>query len=540
VQAPRCVWLVTVAFLFLLLSATVLYPPYRGPDELAHVDLVVALDHGVSPLWEPESRSTDLGVQAGALLPNVRLGSPQVLAEGTLPDRPDRVSYNDLGGRTSSGTNNQLVQHPPAYYLLLSGVLAVLPGWEDMPFDRVVGLLRVFTVLLVAPLPLVAHYTATRLTLLPVVPLMAAATVLAVPQLVHIGSSVNNDNLQNLLAGLCTAIVAFVASGDSSRRTAVAAGVVLGLGLLTKGLMLVFVGVLGLAYLVAWSRRRSWRTATSGLLALGIAFFIGGWWWLRNLIMYDRVQPSGRARSVEVVRGWGAEAWGWLGDFVVFVNARFWFDHPSGSSSGVSIWLGVAASVVVTVLVAHALWPASRTQLPAVAALAVVAVPLPLLLAVLLLGSYETFTYGGNQPALQGRYLFGGLVGFGVAASMGYARLLRGTWPVILLLPLGAWCAVAQLLAVFSAVRLYWWPADDRVGTLLSGLTRIMPWPDGVVLGVLAAAAVMAAAAGIETLRWASAGSGTRAGAAPDLARASAHGQGDTGKRDVRHGEQRP
>jgi len=501
VQVPRCVWLVTIAFLFLLLSATVLYPPYRGPDEPLHVDLVLALDQGVSPLWEPASRDTSDGVRAGALLPNTRLGAPQMMADASFPDRPERVSYNDLGGDASSGSTNQLVQHPPAYYLMLSGVLALVPGWEDMPFDRVVTVLRLVTVLLIAPLPLLAYSCARRLTRSAAVPVIAAVMVAGVPQLVHIGSAVNNDNLLNLLAGLCTVLVAFVCTGDLSRRTAVSAGVVLGLGLQTKGLMLVFVGVLGLAYLVAWGRMRTRSAVTSGALALTVAFLIGGWWWLRNLLVFGRVQPAGRLRADEVVRGWGDEAWRWLSEFAFFVNLRYWFDHPSGSSTGISVGLAVLATTVAAALVVVALWPRPGREAPVVV-LAVLALPVPALLAVLVAGSYESFTFGVNQPAFQGRYLFGGLVGISSVAALGLARWLDGAQAAAVAAPVLGWCVAVQALAAFTASRLYWWPGDGGILAMLDGMVRVMPWPDGLVPLVFAATVVAAAAAFVDVLRY--------------------------------------
>ena len=65
----------------------------------------------------------------------------------------------------------------------------------------------------------------------------------------------------------------------------------LGIGLQTKGLMLVLGVVLGLAYLVAGSRGAMGRAVRSGSLAMGVAFVIGGWWWASNLLTYGRVQP---------------------------------------------------------------------------------------------------------------------------------------------------------------------------------------------------------------------------------------------------------
>src|SRR5207247_1328315 len=66
----------------------------------------------------------------------------------------------------------------------------------------------------------------------------AAAVLLAVPELYHIGASVNNDNLLILLLFGSTLAAATVARGDVRFRPAAVFGLVVGLALLPKGLAL--------------------------------------------------------------------------------------------------------------------------------------------------------------------------------------------------------------------------------------------------------------------------------------------------------------
>src|SRR5262249_55365893 len=76
----------------------------------------------------------------------------------------------------------------------------------------------------------------------------------AVPQLVHIGASVTNDSGMVLTGGLATVVIAYVLRGDTSRRTATMGGGIVGAGLLTKSLAVVFVPGVAAASRVAGRR----------------------------------------------------------------------------------------------------------------------------------------------------------------------------------------------------------------------------------------------------------------------------------------------
>src|SRR6266536_355320 len=162
------------------------------------------------------------------------------------------------------------------------------------------------------------------------VPLAAAVLPVTLPGLSHIGSVVNNDNLLTLLTGGLLLVLAGVLGGDLRVRTGALVGLLLGLGLLTKGLALVVPVPVAVGYLVAGRRhRRRLLGGLPGLAAAGaVSAAVGGWWWARNLLLYGAVEPSGVGAAWErVINGGPRPGGSWLGlvpKFVFRFQSRFW------------------------------------------------------------------------------------------------------------------------------------------------------------------------------------------------------------------------
>ena len=154
-------------------------------------------------------------------------------------------------------------------------ITTMIPGDSTWSFDRLVYLLRVLNVALVASIPAIAYLTARRIGVSVRASVFACLLVMAIPQLAHIGSSVNNDNLVVLLGALAALGAAAVTVGDLTRRRAVWLGVVLGLALLTKATSFTFVPMVVLAYAV--HVRRDARIVVRRVLETGaVAFLAGG------------------------------------------------------------------------------------------------------------------------------------------------------------------------------------------------------------------------------------------------------------------------
>ena len=316
-------WAATLLFALLMVAWTIVTPGFRNPDEPQHVNSVLRVAEGEG--WPPPSEAymapevlrakTLTGFSAidgqvgnwagGTLLPGVRAGvAPQDLMYYALfsSQSPtpvdDRLPFDALTldpGVDLTQHGDQMTQHPPLYYAVDAGVLHAF-GALDWRFDRTLALMRLCSVAMVLPLPLLAAATARRFTRRRRVADLAAFLPLAVPQLAALGGSVTNDALVILLGGVLTYCLARILTGDRSWRTVVLVGVTLGLALLTKGTMLAAVPVAGLAVVVGARRAVAlpWG-AVLGRLAVvwGAGFVIGGWWWAVNYLRYGTFQPDG-------------------------------------------------------------------------------------------------------------------------------------------------------------------------------------------------------------------------------------------------------
>lgn len=518
-DVPAPVWWFTAVLGFLLLLATLLYPPYRGPDEPQHVDLAVALERGeTSPLWEPGERLLSPGVAAAELVENRRTADPVRLADRDLVRRGERVSFDEALAAGGSDRGNQLVQHPPGYYLLLAGALRLLPGWERWDFETVVAVLRLVNLLLVLPLPLIAHAAARRASANRTVGVVGAGAVLAVPQLVHIGSSVNNDNLAVLATALWTLLTLHILAGDSSLRTAFWVGLTLGIGLQSKGLLLVLVPLLIAVYVVLGWRTRSPRVLGALVTAGGVSGVIGGWWWLRNWVRYGTPQPDGAypggvGPPAEDAAGWSDGGPEWVRSFAELFVYRFFFDDPSGEAPFGTAWVLAAGAAIVGGLLLLVVFSSRTATLPGGIPLAdrlLIFLPLPLIVAIVASGSWDSFVRGLPLAAMQGRYAFPAICGLAVLVALGLYRVTPVRWrpalPALILLV----ALTYQLLAVLTTLRLYWWsPSAGPLGTARA-FVDAAPWPASFVMLVVLSAAGTALGALLAVARLSLTGHGSR------------------------------
>lgn len=474
-RVPAAVWALTALHLSLLVLYTLLYPPYLGPDEPQHVDMVVALRSGDG--WpDPGERTLSLGVYRTSD-PIYPQGDVEALPRPYRPDqfspRGLRPSLEEAGGNAPSvgALPNQLVQHPPLYYAMGALVLELAPG--ELPYDRSLALLRLLSVVLVAPLPLLC-WAATRLVV-PGAAVAAAAVPLAVPGLTRIGAMAGNDSLIVLAGAAATVALLRVGRGDLSLRTAAATGGLVTLALLAKGFGLVFVPLLALAYGVA-AIRGAGRAVLRPLLVAGAVAAVGGLWWLRNLVRYGVVQPNGFGDEAAAgllgerrAPGSSAELAPFVRDFAELITTRFW--AGLGVVEPPTFPLLLAAALTVLALLLGLAAVTRRRTLDLLLALA----PLTLVLGLTVRTAWSSYVAFGRDPGVQGRYLYVGVAGLAVAIGIGAYRLL-GRWAALTLL------VGALTLQVYAVVLV----TEDFYGERVrEAVIYIAPWPGWVVGAVL-------------------------------------------------------
>jgi hypothetical protein len=493
---PRALWVLWAGFFGILLGYSVLVPLIRSPDERLHVDLILSIEGGRYG-WDPYGgRMTERGEAA-----NAALGSwvqPKT-ADNATPRR-ERPSLDELGGLGPSDRANWQRQHPPLYYVVLGNIV---DGVADR-VDQHVWLLRLINAVLASlliPLGFLAAAAATERT---AVRVAAAASLAAIPQLAHIGASVSNDNLLNVLAAATLVAALHLTRHAVTTRRLVLLGGLLGLALLTKNVA----GVLTASVVLAVTRRdrrdgRSWLDVAGHLaVVLGLAFVVGGWWWARNLVIHGTLLPSDYEPALEP----GASrppTWTWLQAFVDRVDRSFWGELGSLEAE-IPWWAAWAATALLVVVIAAALRTRRAAHLP----LAVALVPLAAALLLLLALTWRGVAVDGRFPGLQGRYLYVGVIGVVVAVAAlldglsGETRRRAG-WVLA--------GAVVGLHAVTVHTALQWFYGGPALG-LGDQLRGLLAWsPVGNVAtvliliagatGVIACAAVAQRAASSECQR---------------------------------------
>lgn len=419
-MSPAYRWavaLLTVAIAGVVTVWSVLMPLLRAPDELQHLNSVVRLVDGGG--WPDPGHAlvrddvAGLAVKTGLVadgyplsffyytgLPNGTLqGGPSFLR--VMPEPDDERAPLATLSREGGGVD-QMTQHPPLFYAVAAGAYVAV-GADDWAWDDAGWFLRLLSVAMVAAaVPFVAG-TARRVSGSEVVGVVACASLLLIPQFAHIAGTITNDSLQFLLVTILVYLCARGLTGDASVRNSVLLAVVAGLALLVKGLTLAVAPLVVAAVLVAHWRSGPKRLALH-LLGVGAGTLaVGGWWWVRNLLVFGTVQPTAAAASGEVLP-WG-DAEPTLGKYLELFVANhvpsFWGEFG---------WLEIPPPTWLVVLLSVALGLALVRGTRILAARdprLLVLLTLPLcLLGIVMSGSFDAYMRTGMIQGVQGRYLF--------------------------------------------------------------------------------------------------------------------------------------
>ena len=510
-------WCATAVFVTLLIVWSAITPDFRNPDEPQHVNSVLRVAEGGG--WPAPAKAflSDHVIRAktlsgfsavdgqggnwggGTLLPGVRPEyKPSELKYFALfsgrPVTPEaaRLPFDELETTKPVDVRHygdQMTQHPPLYYAVTAGVVLAV-GALDWHFDRTIGLMRLVSVLMVGLLPLMAFSVAMRLTGNRRLGDLAAVVPLAIPQLASIGGSVTNDALVILLGGLAAVLMSRVLTGDRSWRTLALLAATLGLGLLTKGTLLVLVPVVGLAVVVGARRsavapRLAWPPVLLRLAAVwGVAFVIGGWWWAVNLLRYGTLQPQGMPGAVAPSRGVGVHrdsVLTYFGHWFTKLMTSFWGDFG---------WLELSLNSTVVlaatvVLIGAVVLAFRRTQTRAT--LAVLLSMVVITGALLFQTTYSAHLASGQYGGIQGRYLFGALVPVFAAAAIGLGSLIPEghrlqRWLPAVVLP---FVLASAAYGLWVGFRGFYLDVGWTLGAAWARMVAWSPFPDWAAVGLL-------------------------------------------------------
>lgn len=507
----------------MLVLWAVLTPAFRAPDEPQHFNSVLRLLEGGG--WpEPQTAMISDGVrvavdeagwapvdqpfirQSAAVLPGEaeRVGPP-LFVELDPGDPADRVVVSTVELPAGSGPPavDQMTQHPPGYYALGALVLKLLGG-EDWRWDQQLLVLRLLSASLVVWLvPLTAATTraiggSTRAALI------AAVSVTGVSQLAHINSAVTNDALANVSAATVLWLASLALTRRHTWKLVLGAGIALGIALLSKGFLLASIPVVAISFVLGHranprARPRWW----AAFVSLAVAFAVGGWWWLRNLVLYGAIQPDGMPPRPYLDTGQEPSVLAFLRGARRGLVSSAWGNYGWMELS-VPAWLGQAMTVALLLAVVGALVAGGGTRMP----LAVLLL-LPLLtLLIILYGSWQAYVDGGYLAGLQGRYLFVAVPVFaacvGIATDAAGSRLPAGQRRALLLVVpvtcvgLGAYGLAFAFQGFYHPagesvrVALGRWEAWSTLGTTATAIAVIAPCIAAVLTVTLLARAFAA------------------------------------------------
>ena len=378
------------ALLFAALATAARFPVWALVDEAAHYDYVQSVaEDGRFPVLDEDSVHDEV----------------LAIDEGTYPD-PARVPAEERGlfGRSYEGFQ------PPLAYLLATPVYAV-------PSDHKVKLraLRGLGVVLLGVAVLLTWLLARRVVPdAPLAAFSAALTFLLWPGVVVRAVTFSNAGLE-LVAGAALSLALWRALTERSERWLIASGALMGAALLSKLTLLAFVPALAVVC-VAFLRVGRVRAVA---VATALPALVMAPWIALNLHNYGSLTGSGAVEELmDPVLNPSGRDYG-PGDLaskhVALLNAvlpdEWWVEFLSTAKRRLR---DVFALIVLAVPVLALVRVPPTERRPALLILL-----LPLVAGVLLMSVSLLID---NYDAFYGRYLYGGLPGFGVLAALALRR----------------------------------------------------------------------------------------------------------------------
>lgn len=401
---------VTATFGLLLVLWAALVPTFQAPDERAHFDAAVHVAIGDG--WPDPG---DLRILEAV---------QQATSTSHADSAPTMGDLLRSTGAAPSDAVDQMTQHPPAYYVVAAGVLHLV-HFESLQPHAALLAVRLLGALFVLPLPALAWATVRRVTRSPRAALVGAFAVLAVPELASIGASASNDAPVVLFAATTVWLAVRVMTGDDRVRTALALALSLGVAILWKGTALPLIPFVAVAVLVAPLRRAGvLPRAVRALWVLALAAVVGAWWWVRNLLVFHTLQPSGFSAirpPKPFPAGTGPDPAAFVDVSWSTIARTFW-----GSFGGRAQWIlspVVFETATVLGLGAVLVWAFRRAPgLRVAITLAVLPATVFVLQTSNAWGSYEATTFIG---ATQGRYYFPALLAFIALSAIAWRRAVQ-------------------------------------------------------------------------------------------------------------------
>ncbi|HEY5456248.1 MAG TPA: DUF2142 domain-containing protein [Acidothermaceae bacterium] len=489
------VGLATVMFYGIMMIWACVTPDFRAPDEPQQVSTTLRLAYvhsypapGDARIYLPVKASyADVGF--GGIGLNTIIGLTPLhrpTSKQLSSETMSQLGVSFVDAPPSPYDYDQMTQHPPGYFAIMAVAARAFDVINKTPHTALL-ILRLCSALLLAPLPFLTFRIGKLLGATPAVAAAASFLPAGLPQLTHLGGSVNNDALTITLGAAVTWLALEFVTRRAVRGWAIGLGVTMTALLWTKGTALPMLVVVAAAFLLRAKRFGVRRTIGDALVAT-LCILPGLAWWVANVVRFGTLQPDGYPKSYLNLLPHGHIAVAhWLHGFFPGLTRSFfadfgWLEAPPPTLVTVLLTLAVLVLIVVGIVRCGERWAtALLAQLSWIMALIAI-----------MDTSYSASNRIGAIQGVQGRYLFVGVAA--IAAILGVAvgpgRPALG-W-IYALLPVLALITAALGLAAGVAHFYVGNGFAGEVGTLSAWSPlrlRVL-----VPVGVLCAAAALAGA----------------------------------------------
>ena len=357
---------------------------------------------------------------------------------------------------------NWVAHHPPLYYLLLVPLDAAFSGLPVFTRAFVCRVSSVaFSVITVFMVCLISQAVFGRKKLHWVLP---PSLIVFSPTFSLHQAYINNDHLLFVLYTLMLLLMVKWVGEPITARRAVILGGVLGLGLITKLLMVTAIPLLPIFFLLTGRRNLKTRVKASvkwSFLSYVCAFAVSGWWFIRNFFVYG--QPMITLTTIWPDPKWPVEMTLW--DFFISKNFLFWNEmswfvgRPNELEfllTSIALDLGAAGLLWLLVLTLFR----RKTGLPSQSYAKVRVLLFAVIVHALVIWSQVSAgsINVGHFRALQGRYFLPVIAGISVIWALGVSRLVPSKFNRPFIAAVVALIMAIEFSNVYVTTMTGWYP----------------------------------------------------------------------------------
>jgi len=461
VAGPRSfIYLLVALFLVRSFIYASFIPPWQGPDEPLHYDYAryLQLNKKLPVLGKTGlSKKTRLSL-ISFYFDEYANGRNPYAEKKTLNTK--EIGTSKQNAEPIQERQNQIVQHPPLYYFISALILSLL---QKSSLLTSIWILRMFSALFGLGVVILTYLTVNLLYEKNKLPAVGAAAFVALnPMSTHVTTIISNDSLINLLfAAFIYLLVKSIKKGFTEKR-ALATGVVVGLGLLTKFFFFLALPVLVMAF---WLFRKE---LTLDYKKPAFVFLpplvLAGAYYFRNISLYGTLQPSFRFSVQGINKNWSSvkfllEA---FRTFFISFWSNFGWQKPTFFKS-FNLILFMVCLLALVGLGKYLFYLFRKKDFLKLKILGLLGIASLLLTLTITFYAYKELKISGLLQGTQGRYLFSFIGIFGLLLFLGLRELVPFKDGRLALTVFIGGLIVLDISAIFYYILPYFYQAGSSV-----------------------------------------------------------------------------